>query len=113
MLRSPQTVGELRTRAGQMKNMPDIDYVQGILGELADNDPPLVRTTERAAGGSVIRYAHTLYPDGEQPAAASASQTTSPNASPSAVADLSARIANLEACVAALEANKITARNTD
>jgi len=113
LLRGPQTVGELRTRAGRMKNMPDIDYVQGILGELANNDPPLVRTVERAAGQSAIRYAHTLYPDGEQPAAASVPQVTSKNASPALLEELSAKIANLEARVAALEANTITARNTD
>lgn len=71
LLRGPQTAGELRTRSDRMHRMHDLPFVQGILTELAENDPPLVRTLPRAAGQSVVRHDHTLYMDGEAAAASS------------------------------------------
>ena len=105
MLRGPQTLGELRTRADRMSKMENLQYVEGILGELASKDPPLVVTLPRAPGRSAVRHAHTLYPDDEQPTAPapSVAERPVPQVSPQPDPEIESRISDLEQRVAALE----------
>jgi hypothetical protein len=83
MLRGPQTVGELRTRAGRMHELPDLAFTQGILDSLASDEPPQVVVLPRTPGKSAVRYAHNFYPDEEQAALLSSSPSVS--ASPPAL----------------------------
>jgi len=103
MLRGPQTVGELRTRADRMSRMHDLQFVEGILSELAGQDPPLVRVLPRAPGQSAVRYAHALYPEDESPAELHTAAATMPAAAEVASTALESRVADLERRVAALE----------
>src|SRR6185295_13511159 len=43
LLRGPQTAGELKTNASRMAALPDLDGVVRLLGDLAAQNPPLVR----------------------------------------------------------------------
>lgn len=105
MLRGPQTVGELRTRADRMFRMEDLQFVEGILAELGSQDPPLVVTLPRSPGRSVVRHAHTLYPEDEQPAdpVPVADERPIPHVSPQPDPQIESRVSGLEQRVAALE----------
>jgi uncharacterized protein len=71
MLRGPQTVGELRTRAGPLHEFESLDAVEAVLAGLAGNETraPLVRTLSRRPGQKEVRYLHLLGndPPAEQP----------------------------------------------
>ncbi|MBT0651933.1 YceH family protein [Geomobilimonas luticola] len=58
LLRGPQTVGELRTRAERMYSFPDLAAVEGVLEELLARTPPLVTKLPRQPGRKESRYAH-------------------------------------------------------
>jgi len=56
MLRGPQTLGELRTRAERMHRFDDISEVETVL----DRMPELVTKLPRRPGEKEARYAHLL-----------------------------------------------------
>jgi uncharacterized protein YceH (UPF0502 family) len=56
MLRGPQTLGELRTRAERMHRFDDLAEVESVL----DNMPELVIKLSRRPGEKEVRYAHVL-----------------------------------------------------
>ena len=56
MLRGPQTLGELRTRAERMHRFDDTSEVESVL----DRMPELVTRLPRRAGEKEARYAHLL-----------------------------------------------------
>jgi uncharacterized protein len=56
MLRGPQTLGELRTRAERMHHFDEIDEVESVL----DRMPELVTKLPRRPGEKEARYAHLL-----------------------------------------------------
>lgn len=60
LVRGPQTVGELRTRAERMASFPDLAAVEASLQELQDLDPALVTKLPRQPGRKEARYAHLL-----------------------------------------------------
>lgn len=62
LLRGPQTVGELRTRAGRMAEIPSLEVAEKLIGELMSLDPPLVARLPRQTGQKEQRYAHLLSP---------------------------------------------------
>jgi hypothetical protein len=67
MLRGPQTVGELRSRAERMHSFDDLPEVELVLQRLAEReDGPLVTKLPRRPGEKESRYAHLL--SGEPPA---------------------------------------------
>jgi uncharacterized protein YceH (UPF0502 family) len=70
MLRGPQTLGELRTRCTRLYPFENADAVAAVVQMLCECDPPLVAASPRAPGQSAVRYAHRLYPAGEQPVVA-------------------------------------------
>jgi uncharacterized protein YceH (UPF0502 family) len=103
LLRGPQTVGELRSRAARMHPFTSPEEVQVTLNRLAArHDGPLVVELPRQSGHKETRFAHLL---GDQPPSAELPQTdVPPPAAVAAVMNEAARIAALEARVAALEA---------
>ena len=62
LLRGPQTVGELRTRASRMYSFDDLDSVKVVLTQLHEKD--LVDAVTPPGRGQM--FAHCLYPANEQ-----------------------------------------------
>jgi hypothetical protein len=61
MLRGPQTVGEIRTRAGRLFDFQSLEAVEATLNRLAGRAPsPLVTRLERQPGQKEARFAHLL-----------------------------------------------------
>jgi len=60
LVRGPQTVGELRTRAERMHSFPELAAVEEVLQELMEREHPLVTRLARQPGRKESRYAHML-----------------------------------------------------
>lgn len=60
LLRGPQTLGELRTRAERMHAFGDLASVETVLRELMERSEPLVARLSRQAGRKEARYAQLL-----------------------------------------------------
>lgn len=58
MLRGPQTVGELRTRAERMSAFENLQAAEKTLQGLMEHDPPLVVKLPRETGRKECRYMH-------------------------------------------------------
>lgn len=58
LIRGPQTVGELRSRAGRMADFADLAAVEHALAELTDHEPPLVERLPRDPGRKENRFTH-------------------------------------------------------
>jgi len=65
MLRGPQTLGELRSRAERMYRFEDLESLEATLQKLSERQPPLVKKLPRLPGTKEARYAHLLA--GDQP----------------------------------------------
>jgi uncharacterized protein YceH (UPF0502 family) len=95
MLRGPQTLGELRDRAGRMHRFSDMEEVESVLRSLV-SERQLVTQLPRQPGTKEGRYAHLLSgePDVTQAGSAAEAPRTSPGSGE--------RIAALETEVAGL-----------
>lgn len=60
LLRGPQTVGELRSRAGRMHPFSSMEEVESALQELADRDEPLIIRLPRQPGRKESRFGQLL-----------------------------------------------------
>ena len=61
MLRGPQTLGEIRTRAGRLFEFASLDDAEATLNRLIERTPePLVAKLPRQPGQKEVRYAHLL-----------------------------------------------------
>lgn len=61
LLRGPQTLGELKERAGRIYRFDDLEAVEACLRRLAEWQPePLAMKLERRPGEREARYAHLL-----------------------------------------------------
>ena len=78
MIRGPQTLGELRTRASRMTPLGDLSFLTEVLGELQNSEPPMVVELPRQPGKSTTRWAQLL---GGPVDASVVSTTTLPHAS--------------------------------
>jgi uncharacterized protein len=63
LLRGPQTVGELRTRASRMHNLTSLEVVEQALKFLIDRNPPLVQELPPSPGTRAKRYAQLMCPN--------------------------------------------------
>lgn len=72
LLRGPQTIGELRTRANRLCAFDNLESVTAVIEWLAAQTPPWIRELPRVPGQSVVRFAHTLYPPQEAESLAAA-----------------------------------------
>ncbi|MDE0961048.1 MAG: DUF480 domain-containing protein [Planctomycetota bacterium] len=60
LLRGPQTLGELRTRASRMKDVPDLSTLAGVLTDLAEHSPPLASRFSPDGVKRGVRWGHLL-----------------------------------------------------
>ncbi len=106
LLRGPQSVGELKTRCARMYAFDSPEHVANVLEDLAGRTPPMVRALPRESGRTHVRYAHTLYVDGEEPAPAGRPPVEPPSAAdaapPATHGPPAAQIAALQSRVDAL-----------
>ena len=100
MLRGPQTLGELKTRASRMTPLTAMDHLQGVLDELRRCDPPMITELPRQPGQSTTRFVQLL--GGEVTAAAPAPLIPAPPPARASSPSLEARVARLEQQVAEL-----------
>jgi uncharacterized protein YceH (UPF0502 family) len=101
MLRGPQTVGELRDRAGRLHPFADLDEVESILRRLMEWQPdPLAVRLARQPGTKEQRNAHLL--SGEPAAVASAEAPPEAPARGERLAALEAEVRDLRNEVRAL-----------
>ncbi len=64
LLRGPQSMGELRTRASRMHKLADLDLVRNLLGSMMQRQAgPLVTRLDPATGSRAERYAQLIAPD--------------------------------------------------
>lgn len=123
LLRGPQTVGELRTRASRMRGLADLEEVEESFAKLNGDGRTFVVTLPAQAGSRAARHADTLRPPAElealragaaravgvsppseSPSGASARPgAASPGALPAGDDALARRVADLERRVAELE----------
>jgi hypothetical protein len=104
LLRGPQTLGEIRTHAGRMHALPDLDAVQAVIDKLIDKK--LVEAITPPGRGQV--FAHTLYPPQERQYLSAAIEkqapaAPTPSAAKSIVDDLLARLDSVSERIDALE----------
>lgn len=115
LLRGPQTLGELKTRASRMTHLESTDYAHELLKELMRADPPQVVELPRQPGQGTTRFMHRLG-DAPPKAATPASIATGPlaiepPASPAATGPaLEVRVSTLERQVAELQEQLRTLR---
>lgn len=100
MLRGPQTIAELKSRAEPLAGPADNAGVQAALERLADRAEPFVQELPRQAGQSATRWAHRLCGEPEIPEAAPAPARS--GGQQQALAELAARVETLERQVAEL-----------
>jgi len=102
LLRGPQTLGELRTRASRMHPFDSLDAVQDMLRALRERPEPLVRQIPPSPGTRAERYIQLLSPPPDPVEALSAS--IAPPAPPEAPASpLAERVGQLEQQVQQLQ----------
>jgi len=109
LLRGPQTEGELRTRASRMCTFEDMETVQENLQHLREFTPPLAVRLSPDGAMRGVRHAHLLYPEEElaqvivEGATSREPHVVHVPAPPEAGPELVARVAALEARLAAVE----------
>ena len=69
LLRGPQTDGEIRQRASRMVPLGELPELVAIIEALMSRDEPLVRRLSSPEKRRGAKFAHTLYPPSEAPAA--------------------------------------------
>ncbi len=79
MLRGPQTVAEIKARAGRQFNYPSLEVAQTTVESLVSKEPPFLEEAPRLVGQKETRYRHRFYvyddsaPDANVPQEAGAS----------------------------------------
>jgi len=101
LLRGPQTLGELRSRADRMSPFVDLAAVEETLRELEQFSPSLIVLLPRQTGQKEQRYAHLLSGEPQLP---TLERQAAPEAARLKVMEEDERIAALETEVAALRA---------
>jgi hypothetical protein len=106
LLRGPQTVGELRTRAARMHPFDSIEAVEGTLSTMASCERPMVRGLAPLPGSRAPRWVQLLcedlHPLGGATAATGERRVDDRDAG--RIASLELRVAALEEKLAALSA---------
>ena len=101
LLRGPQTVGEIKGRAGRQHEFASPEEAQEVLDGLIARTPPLLEQAPRQAGQKETRYRHLLFEyaeESEEPSKeiASSSLRVEVEALKQLVAGLQERLAMLE-----------------
>jgi len=105
LLRGPQRLGELRSRAERMHPFEDLGVVQSTLKHLMEREPPLVKLLPRQTGNKEARYVHLLSGDVEvrEPAPVKETLVVSRAGENSRMAGLESEVAGLRQEVADLK----------
>jgi uncharacterized protein len=107
MLRGAQTAGELRARAERMHTFASLDVLEAALQAMSELTPPLVVQLPREAGARAAKWQHMLF-GGELPETSAVALPPSKQAREQAlderVAQLEAKVSELEETMAALRA---------
>lgn len=116
LLRGPQTLGELRTRASRMKAIPDMATLHEVLQGLAGKEQPLARRLTPPGIQRGVRWGHLLQEESLLESATEASAEVvqqvasaapvTPAASPDRMAMLEEKIESLEKRIEILEQNQ-------
>lgn len=93
LLRGPQTLGEIKSRALRQHDFKTLEEVEETLTSLQQWEPPLVETAARQPGQKEERYRHCL---GESPDHSESAESSMP-------ASLRAEVAKLKAALARVE----------
>jgi uncharacterized protein YceH (UPF0502 family) len=96
LLRGPQTLGELRGRAGRMSPMDSLEVAEGLVLALINRTEPLLKEVPPSPGSRAGRYVQLLCPELHPLDAAPTVAPASTSATDSA-GSLAARVARLEA----------------
>jgi uncharacterized protein YceH (UPF0502 family) len=105
LLRGPQTLGEIRTRASRMYSLPDLDAARAIVEQLKEKG--LVEAVSPPGRGQL--FTHTLYPPQEREylglklEKAAKESPPSPNVNRGAVDQLVSRLETVTERIDALE----------
>ena len=102
MLRGPQTLGELRSRAERMTDFADLAAVEESVRSLLERDEPLVVRLPRQPGRKEHRFAHLLAGQPDAEANPSAALQVSVPADGGRQNELEAELAQLRADLDAL-----------
>jgi len=102
MVRGPQTVGELRTRAERLHAFADLAEVEGVLQDLMDRTPPLVVRLPRQPGRKEPRYCQLFSGEPDLAELAAAPEPGRGSADGERIAQLEQEVAGLREEVAAL-----------
>ena len=107
LLRGPQTLGELRTRASRMKQIPDQAALHQVIDRLASRSQPLVVRLSPQGQTRGVRVTHGLYPEAELEEIRDAEATGVPSSRPATLASSSVNheLEALRQRVAAIEAH--------
>ena len=97
---SPQTTGEIRTRAARMFEFIDLKHVEVTLDALATLATPLVIQMPRQPGQKEVRYAHLMGGEPQMPVVEADTRARAPAPAPAA----DDRVTALEQSVASLRA---------
>jgi uncharacterized protein YceH (UPF0502 family) len=93
LLRGPQTLGELRSRASRMQPFENLERVTEMLRALMEREEPLVKQLPPAPGSRAERYVQLLAPQAHPVEATGAQSVQIP---PAASGGLGDRVAALE-----------------
>jgi uncharacterized protein len=100
LLRGPQTVGELRSRAERLFDFPSTDAVEAVLAELATQADPVVVRLERVPGQKELRWQQLVAEESVPVVRSESVPARAPQGSlADKVAELEARIARIEAAI--------------
>jgi uncharacterized protein len=100
LLRGPQTVGELRSRAERLFDFPSTEAVEAVLAELAAQPDPVVARLERVPGQKELRWQQVVAEESVPVVRAEGVPARAPQGSlADKVAELEARIARIEAAI--------------
>jgi uncharacterized protein YceH (UPF0502 family) len=100
LMRGPQTIGELRGRAGRMSPTESLEVAQGLVSALMTRPEPLAKEIPPAPGSRAVRFIQFLSPDLHPvDSAVTATATIAPQAGQATLSD---RVAALESEVASL-----------
>ncbi len=102
MLRGPQTVGELRTRASRMSPMDSLEVTQGLLDALVNRPEPFIRELPPLPGSRAVRFVQLFCP--ELHATDATVVASAPVATQPAAPGVAERLSTLEAEVVELRA---------
>lgn len=105
MLRGAQTVSELKTRAERLHPFRSLEDVESVLRSLTVRPEPFAVLLERQPGQKEQRWTHVLYGEPLLPSAASSVSSGGSGGGGGGGSAAAARIADLEAQVAALTAS--------